>query len=132
MRSAGFRRFGFLIAAIGLASPAAAGEGLFCTDGAGTDLHLPLAGVPGLFPLGAELKAVGQVWATDTAVAGATPITVGQAFSADDRMLVDLLDAERNEIVAELRLFVTRENDDPVIAGTLRIAGLGAYAVNCS
>ena len=59
-----------------------------------------------------------------------THIMLGQAFETKDRLWIDVAnDAE--EIIAELRLFKSSEGGTSLHAGTLRIAGAGAWAVEC-
>ena len=59
-----------------------------------------------------------------------TRIMLGQAFETKDRLWIDVAnDAE--EIIAELRLFKSSEGGTSLHAGTLRIAGAGAWAVEC-
>ncbi|MHB2265067.1 hypothetical protein [Aliihoeflea sp. PC F10.4] len=62
---------------------------------------------------------------------GDQAIVVGQAIRENDRIMVDFTDPNIERIVAELRLFEALEERDHAMAGTLRIAGDGAYALTC-
>lgn len=108
--------------------PALAGEGLMCF-GEGINVHLPMAGGVGFMPLGAVIDVNGTVFSTDPAQG--TEIGVSEAFSGNHRIQIDFADANYENVVAELRLFWTEEESDPVYGGTLKIVGLGAWAVHC-
>ena len=58
------------------------------------------------------------------------PVAIGQQFEDEATILVDAM-GEGFEKVAELRLFKASEGDVFVYSGTLRIPGLGAWAVSC-
>lgn len=129
-----------LLLSVLMTGPALAGQGLYCSDAADlVALDLPLGGGVGFQPLAAELRHGNRLWATDpAAIAGdistldVETIAVSQASSAGSVIVVDLADADQTRMVAELRLFVTHEEGyEPVIAGTLRVVGSGAWAVSC-
>lgn len=120
-----------LATAIGLFSlPALAGEGMMCS-GEGVETHFPMAGGVGFNLLGATIDVGGEVvFATDPSLGG-TEIGVAAAFSGNHRIAIDFADANYEQIVAEVRLFWTEEESDPVYGGTLKIPGKGAWAISC-
>lgn len=73
-----------------------------------------------------------KVWASDVAYGPGEPVAVGQAFETSDTVFIDAMSPDMAAKVAELRLFKASEGDVFVYAGTLRLPGIGAYAVNCS
>ncbi|MEO7223312.1 MAG: hypothetical protein ABIY37_12640 [Devosia sp.] len=113
------------------AAPALAGEGLFCSGPDGIDISVPLGAGPGLSPLSAEIKAAGKVWTTAEGVAGTTQIIPAQSASVDNRLYLDFADPNYVGVVVEIRLFWAEEETDPVLGGTLRIAGHGAWPISC-
>ena len=87
---------------------------------------------PGLNPLGAGMEAGGKKWTTKPE-AGATLITIAQAFSDDEGMKIDIADDNSERIIAKLRLTRAHEDGEEwILAGTLHIVGVGAWPVTCS
>jgi hypothetical protein len=123
------------IAIVGLAlaaSPAMAGEGIFC-GGPSEEIHieLPLGGGAGLNVLDATIKVGDQVWSIGSTVPGATPIIAAQAFSLNDRFYFDFADDNYEGIVASVRLFRAGEPDIAAFGGTLEVRGVGAWPIAC-
>ena len=121
---------GLIVAA--LAAPAAATESIACASddrAASIDLLVGL-GLDVVSIARATVEAGGKSWATDAT--GAQKIAVGQAFEDAEKLIVDFTDEGLSKIVASLRLFKASEGEDFVEGGTLRVAGLGAWAVTCS
>jgi hypothetical protein len=86
---------------------------------------------PGLHPLSLVMEAGGKKWST-TGADGATTVLVSQSFETEDMMRLDVTDDNAERVIAELRVArAHEEGHDPVAAGTLRIAGLGAWTVVC-
>lgn len=114
------------------ASPALATEWVYCSDSGGQASFGYLAGdgLGVLAIVGLNISAGEKVWANDVAYGPGDPVQVGQAFETDSTVYVDAVDPAYTKI-AELRLFKTTEGDSYVSAGTLRIAGMGAWAVAC-
>ena len=77
-----------------------------------------------------HVEAKGKNWATDAT--GEQKIVVGQAFEDTEKLVVDFTDEGISSIVASLRLFKASEGEDYVTGGTLRVTGVGAWAVTCS
>jgi hypothetical protein len=77
----------------------------------------------------AEVTAGEKTWSTDEG--SANPVTVGQAFRDGDRLLIDLADPQSLEVVASIRLLAASEGESSVLAGTLRLVGVGAWALTC-
>lgn len=111
-----------------LSLPALAGEGLMCS-GEGVETHFPMGGGVGFILLGAVIDVNGDVLSTDPAQG--TEIRVSQAFSGNHRLEIDFADPNFEQVVAEVRLFWTEEESDPVYGGTLKIIGKGAWAISC-
>ena len=120
--------FGFLI--IAATVPAKATEWLNCSNGDKASFNVLLGNMNVIAVDTIEVEAGGKKWSTRDA--GATPITKGQAFETVDQIYIDVTDEKMDAIVAQLRLFKASEGDDYVSAGTLRVAGVGAWAVTCS
>ncbi len=113
-----------------LAAPARATEWMVCSDAGGKATISVLLGAMNVIAVAAiKIDVDGKIWST---VPGeGTSITKGQAFEADHQLMLDVTDAEVSEIIAQLRLFEATEGNDVVAAGTLRMPGLGAWAVTC-
>lgn len=115
-----------------LAAPAAATESIVCASEDKTASIDVLVGL-GLDVISISrvtIEAGGKTWATDAS--GEYKIVVGQAFEGSDKILLDATDEGMAGIVASLRLFKASEGEDYVSGGTLRVAGVGAWAVTCS
>ena len=115
-----------------LATPAAATEWVTCSaDGedASVDVLVGL-GMDVISISAARIDAGGKTWATDAE--GDQKIIVGQGFEDADKMMVDFTDPGVSTIVASLRLFKASEGDSFVSGGTLKVAGVGAWAVACT
>ena len=115
---------------VAIATPAKATEWLNCSDGDKASFNVLLGNMNVIAVDTIEVEAGGKKWSTRDA--GATPITKGQAFETVDQIYIDVTDDKMDAIVAQLRLFKASEGDDYVSAGTLRVAGVGAWAVTCS
>jgi hypothetical protein len=123
------------LAAIGVlliaaAGPARATEWLTCSDGDKASINVLLGHMNVIAVDTVEVEAAGKKWSTRGG--DATLIAKGQAFETSDQIYIDVTDSNVDAIVAQLRLFKTSEGEDYVSAGTLRVAGIGAWAVTCS
>jgi hypothetical protein len=120
------------IALAGLASPAFSTEWVYCTDAGGLASFGYLAGdgLGVLSIVALNVSAGEKVWASDVAYGPGDPVSVGQGFEDEHMVKIDAMDEDFAKL-AELRLFKTSEGDDYVSAGTLRIVGMGAWAVAC-
>jgi hypothetical protein len=117
----------------GLTSPAFATEWVNCSDATGAASFDLLLGATDVISVVGMTVTVGeQVWASDVAYGPGDPVIVGQAFETADTILVDAVDPGLTAIIAELRLFKATEADTPVLGGTLRVPGHGAWAVSCT
>lgn len=85
----------------------------------------------GLSIVGASMHAGEERWVTDPAYGEGALFTVGQSFSDEAGLKADFFDDIVNERVAELRLVRAQESNDWVLAGTLRILGVGVWPVAC-
>jgi hypothetical protein len=128
------RSLAVLVVATGvqMASPAHATEWVSCADSGGLASFDYLAGDGlGVLSISAVTITAGErVWASDPANGPGDPVSVGQQFEDGLTVQVDAVDEAFTKI-AELRLFKASEGDSVVYAGTLRIPGLGAWAVSC-
>jgi hypothetical protein len=118
----------------GLATPSVATEWVNCADPQGGASFDFLAGDIGVMSVAAITVTAGErVWASDPANGPGDPIVVGQAFETPHTILIDAMDPAMAIKIAELRLFKAQEGDGiPAYGGTLRIGGVGAWAVSCS
>jgi len=117
---------------LALAAPAAATESIVCASddkSASIDVLVGL-GLDVISIARATIEAGGKTWSTDGQ--GSQKIVVGQGFEDSERMLVDFTDEGVSSIVASLRLFKASEEENFATGGTLRVAGVGAWAVACS
>ncbi|CAN5176576.1 hypothetical protein BH10PSE7_BH10PSE7_11440 [soil metagenome] len=111
--------------------PASATENILCIADDSVSIMFLVGTTPGLHPLSLAMEAGGKKWST-TGADGATPVLISQSFDTGAMMMLDVTDDNAERVIAELR--VTRaheEGHDPVAAGTLRIAGVGAWTVVC-
>ena len=115
---------------IAIAGPAKATEWLNCSDGDKASFNVLLGQMNVIAVDTIEVEADGKKWSTRAG--DGTPITKGQAFETADQIYIDVTDSNVDAIVAQLRLFKASEGEDYVSAGTLRVAGVGAWAVTCS
>lgn len=120
------------ILAVLAATPAVATEWVHCADAGGAASFDYLAGDGlGVLSIAALTVTAGEkVWASDAANGPGDPVSVGQAFEDVSSVRIDAMDKDFVKI-AELRLFKAEEGDSYVSAGTLRIVGMGAWAVTC-
>lgn len=118
----------------GLATPSLATEWVNCASADGGASFDFLAGALEVLSIAGMTISVGdRVWASDVAYGPGEPVAVGQAFETETMILVDAVDPGVTSKIAELRLFKASAADGaPVYAGTLAIAGHGAWAVSCS
>jgi len=115
------------VASIGMAE---ATETTICS-GDGASISLLMGAVPVVSIAKADMEAGTRRWSTQ-AENGVTPIAVGQAFETSEVLHVDLTDDNISEVLAKLRVYKASESDFYAAGGTLWIAGVGAWAVNCS
>jgi hypothetical protein len=118
-----------LLSILALSLPAAATETMTCSAGEQASISVLLGAMDVVAVVKVDMEAGGKSWST--AADGVQRITVGQAFETADQMMIDLTDENLNTVVAQLRLFKASEADDYVSAGTLRVSGVGAFAVSC-
>lgn len=112
------------------AAPAWAAGTIECeaADGAAS-LLLTVGSLPVLSIVHMEVTAGDRTLSTGGEGEGA--ISIGQAFRDGNRWLIDATDTNIEGILAEVRLNEAVEGGDTALAGTLRVAGTGAYAVTC-
>ena len=119
----------------GAALPASATEWINCTDvgsNAGPRLNFLVGDVGVLSVAGLTISAGGKNWASDPIYGPGASVQVGQAYEDAESIRIDALDAGFAVRVAELRLFKASEGGAAdVYAGTLRVPGVGAWAVSC-
>ena len=115
-----------------MSGPALATEWVHCADSSGAASFDYLAGDGlGVLSIAALTVSAGEkVWASDPANGPGDPVSVGQAFEDEASVRIDAMDKDFVKI-AELRLFKATEADSYVSGGTLRIIGMGAWAVAC-
>jgi hypothetical protein len=117
---------------LALSAPASATESIVCAsedNAASIDVLVGL-GLDVIAIDRVSLEAGGKTWATNAD--GEQKIVVGQAFEDSEKLVLDLTAEGMAPIVASLRLFKVSEGADYASGGTLKIAGVGAWAVTCS
>jgi hypothetical protein len=114
------------------ATPTLATEWVSCSDAGGLASFDYLAGDgTGVLSIAAVTITAGEkVWASDPANGPGDPVQVGQQFEDASTVLIDAMDRDFVKL-AELRLFKANEADSYIYGGTLRIAGMGVWAVSC-
>lgn len=119
---------------LGLGGPALATEWMSCSDRDGAASIDMLLGTLDVLSVSGLIVSTGdKVWASHVEYGPGDPIAVGQAFETEDTILVDAMDDALAAKIAELRLFKTADDEGaPVLGGTLRIPGYGAWAVSCT
>lgn len=105
---------------------AQATSSISCSDGNGNGVDIGLGSVPGMAIISAHVVADGaQMSMADE------QLSVSQAFADGESIRIDFTDTNLEGVLARVRLFQTDEADDYVLAGTLEVIGVGAYAVIC-
>lgn len=99
------------------------------TDGSGAAIMFGVGRLPVLAVISAFVTAEGQDWTLDGSLG--TEIAVGQGFMDDERVLVDFVDTNVEEILISVRLFRSSEGKSSAEAGVLTINGVGSYPVMC-
>jgi hypothetical protein len=116
---------------LALATPAGATEWIICNaDGDAASAGILIGMVDVLSIAQSYVEAGGKKWASDAD--GDLQIRVGQAFETADSIFVDFTDEGVSSIVASLRLFKASEGDSDAMGGTLKMPGVGAWAVSCT
>ena len=121
-----------LVVLLACALPAQATENIICSaPGNAASISFLVGTTPGLNPLSLSMEAGAKRWSM-AAEQGVTTVLIGQSFDTGSAMMIDLTDDNAERVIAELRVSRAHEDGhDPVAAGTLRIAGLGAWTVAC-
>ena len=113
------------------AGTARATETVICTSADGGPEISMLTGTLDVVSIvSASVEHDRKKWATDGE--GAMKIIVGQAFETSTQLVVDFTDEGLSTKVAELRLVKAGEEGMFAAGGTIRLPGLGAWAVSCS
>lgn len=114
-----------------VAQPAFATGTIQCeaTDGSDAAVMIGVGRLPVLAVISGYATAEGQDWSLDGSVG--TQIAVGQGFMDSERVLVDFVDTNFEEIVISLRLFRSATGDSSAEAGVLTVHDVGSYAVMC-
>lgn len=122
------RRLG-LAALMGLllTGPAWATGTISCQTNSGdAGFSVGIGTVPGMAVISAEVFDGDQVWSMSD-----DQLAVSQAFSDGESIRIDFTDANLEALVTRVRLFQADEARDDVMAGTLEIIDVGAFAVSC-
>lgn len=113
-----------------LASPAAATEWIYCNDATSTVTVGLLLGSEPMSVAAIILSHGDKVWASSAAYGPGDPIWLRQGFENETMFYADLDDGNAT-LLAEVRLLKANEGEMYVKSGTLRMPGLGAWAVSC-
>ena len=115
----------------GAAGPAPATETLVCaTADGGPQVAMLMGSLDVVSIVTASIEHDGKRWASDAE--GAMKIIVGQAIEDSAQLVVDFTDEGLSAKVAELRLAKASEEGMVAAGGTIRLPGVGAWAVSCS
>ncbi len=122
-----------LVASLGIilatSVPAWATASFTCRSDQGVTVYLGAFNGPELVVNTVEIVAGDTHWSTRNV--DAEQLVILQSFSDRQRIIVDLSDPNVENIVAKIRLFGADEGVDFVLAGTLHMPGIGAYALVC-
>ncbi|WP_274424112.1 hypothetical protein [Chelativorans sp. YIM 93263] len=114
-----------------LSGPAGASGSIACVAPDNeASIELTIGSLPVLAVVGVAIEAQGESWTLSGE--GEQAIAVGQAFGNANEMRIDFTDPNIESIVAEVRLFSAAEERELATAGTLRIAGVGAWVLTCT
>ena len=115
-----------------LTTPAFATEWVYCGNADGTASVGVLVGSFEFINISATTMHVGDKdWSSAEVYGPGEPINPSQAYIGDDQIVIDFTDADYNETLAELRVYLTEEGEDYVQGGVLRVPGHGAWVVSC-
>lgn len=114
------------------AAPAFATGEVYCEgpEGSGVVFGYGFGRVPGLAVISATIEVGDQSWSV-VEREGATQIVVLQGAYEGSLTIIDFADQYVSEVVASVRLVSASEGRDFAMAGTLRIPGVGAFALVC-
>ncbi len=114
------------LVALALTGGAQATSSISCHDGNGNGVDLGLGNVPGMAIISATVVGEGT-----TLSMADDQISTSQAFADGESIRIDFTDPNLEGVLARVRLFQADEEIDFVMAGTLELVGVGAYAVTC-
>lgn len=99
------------------------------TDDSGASISIGIGRLPVLVIISAFVTAEGLDWTLDGRAG--TQISVGQAFNDNDRVLVDFVDTNIEEILISLRLHRGMTGKSVAEGGVLVVHNVGTYPVKC-
>jgi hypothetical protein len=115
-----------------LTTPAFATEWIYCGNADDTASVGVLVGSFDFVNISAVTMHAGDTdWASSETYGPGDEIWPSEAYIGDDQIVIDFTDADYNETLAELRVYLTEEGQDYVQGGVLRIPGHGAWVVTC-
>lgn len=117
-----------------LAGEALAAGSITCeSENGSASVGLTIGSLPVLKVVGASVEAGGRRFALawEGSDADGQAIVVGQAFREEGRVLVDFTDPNVESVTVSLRLNTVEEADHTIMAGTLAVTDVGAWAVHC-
>lgn len=122
----------FFAASLLLTTPAFATEWIHCSTADDSASVGVLVGSFEFMSIVATTMHVGiKEWSSAEVYGPGAPINPSQAYFGDDQIVIDFADADYNETLAELRVYLAEEGDDYVQGGVLRVPGHGAWVVSC-
>jgi len=125
------RLIGLAFLACGLSAPAFATEWATCASSDGkVNIALLMGSLDMASISGITLQLGNEQWSSSSAYGPGAGIAIGQTFSDDSSLLLDLVDDDFT-VLANLRIFKATEGDTVAAAGILRLPGKGAWSVTC-
>ncbi len=112
-----------------LSVPAQATEWLICAAGEEASFSVLIGSLGIGTATDFEVSAGGKSWSTKDGQG--TPIVKLQAFEDETMLMADVAAADLGAVVAELRVFKASEGESSAYGGTLRVLGVGTWAVSC-
>jgi hypothetical protein len=117
---------------LGMTAAAHATEWIECADPAGeAQIGLLAGGLDFAQFSRAHLLVGSESWSTDPTLEPGTPLAIGDSFMSGTEFYATLTDADRNDVLAELRVFVVSNESGDAKGGVLTVPGKGVWAVSC-
>lgn len=115
-----------------MSTQASATEWIECSDAAGeVQIGVLAGGVDFAEFSRAHLTVGDDSWSTDPALEPGTPLTIADSFFDWKQLFVTLTDADRDAVLAELRVFVVSNESGEAKGGVVSVPSKGVWSVTC-
>lgn len=121
-----------LAASLLLTTPTFATEWMYCGTADDSVSVGVLLGAFQFAQVSATTLHVGEEnWSSAEVYGPGAPIHAASAYIDDHQAVIEFADADYNETIAQLRVYIAEEGEDYVKGGVLRVTGRGAWVVSC-